>query len=401
LTLRGFLILSPKGSKAKPSLDCARLVAAFGGRSLLRVVGIATNQGVFWLENLAARTTMPSVGAEFSIVEVRRSGGVIALAWPGEPDFTYRVSTDPSSHVVIASAMRSARQVNRLSWSAIRWQSAPSNPKLRVAGAVFCGIIGLCMGFGPKWANYQTNGPRFSAPDQPRVSLSTEPSPPLPVAPELATLLSNRREALEAIAASEPDSVPQPAHLDDVLTEKWDAGVGLGPALITPEAKALLDGQRPMTSVGIRDVISTLPLPDRLKCWAALIENARLEEFPALFHRATHEPLEPTTARYLVTAVAAQWARLDPRGVMEEFRIPKPTTNRTYFSALALGAQEWFKTDPDAVLETIFAPAYRRDRKKLLRILLQNYAGKVDALSGRGATRRSMRNQSRPQRNLG
>ena len=86
---------------------------------------------------------------------------------------------------------------------------------------------------------------------------------------------------------------------------------------------------------------------------------------------------------------------------MEEFRIPKPTTNRTYFSALALGAQEWFKTDPDAVLETIFAPAYRRDRKKLLRILLQNYAGKVDALSGRGATRRSMRNQSRPQRNLG
>ncbi|MDA0811850.1 MAG: hypothetical protein O3C21_05620, partial [Verrucomicrobia bacterium] len=247
---------------------------------------------------------------------------------------------------------------------------------LCILGALLCAIIGAAGGFGPKWIAYRASQPlevdHSSEHLEPRQFPLTAP-PPLPMPPAI-------RQLLASVPVSN-HATPVVNRRDNVLIQKLEqiADDQVGEVPVPAAVMQLIETGRPMTAVAIRDAIGTLPLPERLECWAAIISNARLEEFPAVLHRAWVEPLDESTSQMLVNMIARKWARLDPVAAFEAFRLPLPSHFYVEETGLDIVAREWFKVDEAAVLDTVEKIVIERQRHRLLALLLPEATDKVDA----------------------
>ncbi|MCB1099378.1 MAG: hypothetical protein KDN22_27655 [Verrucomicrobiae bacterium] len=247
---------------------------------------------------------------------------------------------------------------------------------LCILGALFCAVIGAAGGFGPKWIAYRASHPTevdhsSERPEARQFPLSAPP--PLPMPPAIRQLLASGSVSEKV--------TPVVSRSGNVLIERLGqiADDGVGEVPVPVAVMQLIKTGRPMTSVAIRDAIGILPLPERLECWAAIISNARLEEFPAVLHRAWVEPLDESTSQMLVNMIAGRWARLSPEAAFEAFRLPLPSHYYVERTALDIVAKEWFKVDEAAVLDTVEKIVIDRQRHRLLALLLPEATDKVDA----------------------
>jgi hypothetical protein len=136
-----------------------------------------------------------------------------------------------------------------------------------------------------------------------------------------------------------------------------------------PESvQKLLDGLRPLTSSAIHDAFESLPYIDRIESWAALIPRASVEEFPALLDRGVREPfIYQAIEKAVLSAIVRQWAKLDPMGAFEVFRLPLPTLRHSMSHLPQLiAAEEWIKVDPGAALDSIRSVQIAKHRVRLL-----------------------------------
>ncbi|MGK0189414.1 MAG: hypothetical protein ACI9R3_005231 [Verrucomicrobiales bacterium] len=251
---------------------------------------------------------------------------------------------------------------------------------LVVLGCAFCAVIGFVGGIGPKWIAYREVVPDASGiPDAqhekrefPKIAALS-----LPVSSTVQRLMdhSERLPHSEIVNHSNSNSL-------NLFFERWEqiTVTPSGEVQIPQEVEELLLIQRPMTSLGIRNAIGRLPLDDRLRCWAAIIAHARIDECPAVLDRAIREPISESVSRMLISMVARHWAQTDPQGAFEAFRVPLPTSYGAFHAGIEIAAQEWFKIDEVAALDTVEKIANDEQRHRLLAILLPVASDKMDAL---------------------
>ena len=243
-----------------------------------------------------------------------------------------------------------------------------------VLGSLFSAVIGFSIGFGPRWVSYRLAHPHTKETKGgivPGSRWAARDPAVLPPDPFTGWVVAH---SIQHDRDSSTRKTAEPLVLERFMATRIEASV--------PEPLAALFGpdHLPLTSLAIRDAIGTLPLSERLECWAHIIMNAKVLEFPAVFHRAAREPLPESISHLLMDTVVAQWARLDPRAAFNAFRVPYPTVNGEYLGALDIVAGEWLKSEPATVLEEVDHLAFDYQRRDILDALLPNLTDRVEGL---------------------